>query len=102
MKMTPMNQSPNQLSNKLLTPTDVSALLSVSLHTVYYWVERNEIPFIRVGRHLRFVSDEVLNFFRRRTEDSKPSCLKGQLFATPKPELRSLKTRNANPTPALE
>jgi excisionase family DNA binding protein len=43
-------QLPNEQNDKLLTPNEVSVLLNVSLHTVYYWVERNEIPFFRVGR----------------------------------------------------
>lgn len=58
----------------LMNINQVAALLSVSPKTVYYWVNRNEIPFTRVGRHLRFNADEVIGFFRQKTDDSRLSC----------------------------
>lgn len=38
----------------LLTPAEAARLLSVSVHTLYTWAGRHQIPVQRVGRCLRF------------------------------------------------
>lgn len=68
----------NPKSNTLLTIADLSKELHVSIKTIYYWVGRLEIPFLKIGRHLRFSRDEVLQYFKQKTEDSLP-CLGSQL-----------------------
>ena len=78
----------------LVTPKDIASLLKVSAKTVYYWVRRNQIPFVRVGRHIRFSSEEVLGYFYQRTEELKPSCVRAQLLVN-KGDSRSLKIRTA-------
>lgn len=64
-----------QESAGLRTPTEIANLLQVSIKTIYYWVGRNEIPFIKVGRHLRFNIDNVIDHFRLRTRENNPYCL---------------------------
>ncbi|MFI5395316.1 MAG: helix-turn-helix domain-containing protein [Candidatus Binatia bacterium] len=39
---------------RLLKPQDAAELLGVSLHTLYTWVHRRQIPFQKVGHALRF------------------------------------------------
>lgn len=51
----------------LLTPLELSRTLKVSLHTIYYWVSRKEVPFFKVGKHLRFRLDDVLSNASWRT-----------------------------------
>ena len=63
-----------QVSSPLLSVDDIAAELNVSVKTIYYWVGRLEIPFLKIGRHLRFDRDEVLQYFKQRTEDGRP-CL---------------------------
>ena len=58
----------------LVGPKDLAAILKVSESTIYYWVQRNEIPFLKVGKHLRFNVDEVLCFFTDKTAQSKANC----------------------------
>jgi len=53
---------------------DIAKVLGVSDYTIYYWVGRNEIPFIRVGRHLRFIAEDVIRYFAAKTEERKPNC----------------------------
>ena len=60
---------------KLMTITEIAQVLSVSPKTIYYWVSRLEIPFIKVGRHLRFNMEKTLAFFAERTRDKEPACL---------------------------
>jgi excisionase family DNA binding protein len=39
---------------KLIRPQEAADLLGVSLHTLYTWVHRRQIPFQKVGHALRF------------------------------------------------
>lgn len=57
----------------LLTLEEVALYLNVSSKTVYYWVGRAEIPFIRVGRHLRFDPATVVQHFSGKTEAADPA-----------------------------
>jgi excisionase family DNA binding protein len=41
-------------SVSLLTVAEVAAQLGVSVHTVYSWVAQRRLPFLKVGRLLRF------------------------------------------------
>lgn len=79
----------------LLTIDEVSSFLKVSRKTVYYWVSRAEIPFIRVGRHLRFDRESIVQHFNERTqtEDRVLACVdaKGPLKSGPR--AWSLRTR---------
>lgn len=52
--------------NKLLTVTELSEVLNVSTGTIYYWLSRNEIPFIQIGRHKRFSLKLTLEFFAEK------------------------------------
>jgi excisionase family DNA binding protein len=70
----------------LLTIGEISDLLKVPVKTIYYWVYRNEVPYLKVGRHLRFETDKVLEFFR---EKSEPTHLSKPCF----PHALALKSR---------
>lgn len=54
-------------SRKLVSPEALAAELGVSVRTIHRWVRRNEIPFMRAGRLLRFDLDEVLAAMRNGT-----------------------------------
>lgn len=58
----------------LVSLKGLSEILNVSESTIYYWVERNEIPFLKVGKHLRFIVDDVLRFYAEKTLQSKADC----------------------------
>ena len=64
----------SQESSLLLTVEELSRELKVPVATIYFWVHRREVPFIKMGRHLRFERDAVLHFFRQRTEDRHQTC----------------------------
>lgn len=49
---------------ELLDISEMSDKLRVSKSTVYGWVHRKEIPYIKVGKHLRFDYKEVIDHFR--------------------------------------
>ncbi len=46
-----------------LTVREASAYLGVSMQTVYLWVERKQIPHLRVmGRNIRFLKSDLESF----------------------------------------
>ena len=79
----------------LRTPTEIAQHLQVPLATVYYWVHRKEIPFIKVGRHLRFEIEKVNKFFSDKTLLSQRSCLNSTLNINNQPLVSSLKTNES-------
>ena len=56
-----------------LTVRDAATYLGVSPQTVYLWVERKQIPHLRVmGRNIRFLRSDLEPFraqFRQRVEN---------------------------------
>ena len=53
-------QRPDELP---LTVRDAAIYLGVSIQTVYLWVERKQIPHLRVmGRNIRFLKSELEPF----------------------------------------
>jgi excisionase family DNA binding protein len=82
------------LSSRLLNIDELARFLGVSRKTIYYWVGRAEIPFVRVGRHLRFEPGPVLRHFALKTEgeDSAIACAKYRADLLSRTEVWSLKT----------
>jgi len=58
-----------------LTVRDAAKYLGVSPQTVYLWVERKQIPHLRVmGRNIRFLKSDLQPFrasFRQEVENGK-------------------------------
>jgi len=56
-----------------LTVREASAYLGVSIQTVYLWVERKQIPHLRVmGRNIRFLKSDLEPFraqFKQEVEN---------------------------------
>lgn len=92
-----LNESVNMAAWRLLDLHEMASLLSVSPKTLYYWVSRREVPFTKVGRHIRFNPREVLDFYHNKTLELQPCSLnelsvKGKLLLP-----RSLKIRSVKP-----
>ena len=69
-----------QEAGHLFSVEELSLLLQVSEKTIYYWVGRHEIPFLKIGRHVRFVATEVLESFKKKMDDSARPCLRGSVL----------------------
>jgi len=52
---------------KLLTARQVSDLLEVKVDTVYDWVHRKVIPYVKLGRLLRFKKTDVFHWVDSHT-----------------------------------
>jgi excisionase family DNA binding protein len=50
---------------RLFTVNDAARYLAVSVSTLYGWVYQRRIPFVKVGRALRFEKAELDNFVDR-------------------------------------
>jgi excisionase family DNA binding protein len=50
--------------NRLLTVQDAAKFLAVSTSTLYGWVWQRRIPFVKVGRALRFEIAELQKFIQ--------------------------------------
>ncbi len=53
-------QSPPEPEESFLTPKDVARRYKVTTRTVLNWVERKEVPAIRIGKVIRFRLNEVV------------------------------------------
>jgi excisionase family DNA binding protein len=57
-----------------LTVREAAKFLGVSQQTVYLWVERKQIPHLRVmGRNIRFLKSELVSFrasFKQEMENA--------------------------------
>ena len=51
---------------KLLSPQELSEVLSISIETVYAWTSQKRIPYIKMGRLVRFNADEVNKWLERQ------------------------------------
>ena len=75
-----------------LTVRDAAVYLGVSVQTVYLWVERKQIPHLRVmGRNIRFLKSDLEPFratFKRPAFNGTGSRIDGMAHAAP--ELRTV------------
>jgi len=56
-------------SDDLLTPEELCSLLKVKKHRVYEWVHLGRIPYIKVGRFLRFSRSQINAWLESNTFD---------------------------------
>jgi len=57
--------------NRLLTPEEVAEVLGVPVATLYRWRHHHDGPrSLKVGRHLRYRSEDVEEFISEKVSDS--------------------------------
>jgi len=57
--------------NGLWTPGDLADYLSVKENLIKYWVRNREIPFVRLGRQIRFVPQDVFEWIAAKGNTSR-------------------------------
>lgn len=56
----------------LLTVHELSDLFKIPAGTIYYYVSRGAIPYLKIGKHIRFEKEEVINFIKtNKFKDNK-------------------------------
>lgn len=67
------------IANRLMRVQEAAGFLSVSVSTLYGWAWRRKIPFVKIGRALRFDKGDLENFVRaNRFEARKDLATRGQ------------------------
>lgn len=61
----------SNMESKLLNVKDASRFLAVSISTLYGWVWQRRIPYIKVGRALRFDRRDLEMFIRSNRVDAR-------------------------------
>ena len=73
-------QSPVAPEELPLTVRDAAVYLGVSVQTVYLWVERKQMPHLRVmGRNIRFLKSD-LEPFRAMFKQPAGACINQRFF----------------------
>jgi excisionase family DNA binding protein len=57
----------------LLTPSQVAAVLGVKVSTVYQWTHERYIPFVKVGRLVRFNPVDIENWVQKCSNSGRSS-----------------------------
>lgn len=65
-----------QVKEKMLTVREISKLFSIHPNSIYYYISTGEIPFLKLGKHIRFEYSKVLEFMKENGE--KEQSLKRQ------------------------
>lgn len=61
------NKKLRKESKMLLTINDVSQILKISVSTLYRWVHKKEIPYIKLGGKVRFSDSELQQFIKNNS-----------------------------------
>lgn len=62
---------------EMLTAKDLEALLQISVKTIYAYVQRGLIPYIRIESNVRFSKHQVERWLEQRTFQPRPVNSKG-------------------------
>lgn len=52
---------------KLLKVEDIAELFQTSTSTIYRWVHKREIPFVKLGGKLRFSPDKIQEYIKQNS-----------------------------------
>ena len=56
---------------KLLTPEEISRVLNVRLSTIYKWTHMGSIPYIKVGKFIRFKEKDIKEWVGKKEVKNK-------------------------------
>lgn len=62
--------------DKLITPEEFACVVGIQLSTVYSWTHAKTVPFIKVGRLIRFRESEILKWLHGRSQGPDESQIK--------------------------
>jgi len=56
---------------KLLTPEEISRILNVKLSTIYKWTHMGTIPYIKMGKLIRFKEEDIMEWVGKKAVKNK-------------------------------
>lgn len=54
---------------KLLDVKQLSEILKISINTIYCWVSQKRIPYLKIGKCLRFSETDIMNWISQSNKD---------------------------------
>ncbi len=57
--------------DKLLNIDELSELIGVKVSTIYQWTHQEYVPFIKLGRFLRFRESDVMRWIDERSKPGR-------------------------------
>jgi len=54
------------LEREMISPKELSQLAGISTNTLYYWIQKRRIPYIKMGRLVRFRVSDLEKFIDER------------------------------------
>ena len=51
---------------KLLTPEELSQILHVKVSTIYQWTHMGLIPFLKIGKLIRFKEEDIKEWISKK------------------------------------
>ncbi|MDZ4723378.1 MAG: helix-turn-helix domain-containing protein [candidate division Zixibacteria bacterium] len=58
---------------KLLNPDEMAAMLGVRTSTIYQWTHRKFIPFVKIGKLIRFRQSDVKDWLDKKSSSGRPT-----------------------------
>lgn len=65
--MNSQQQSATFFDNQLWSITRLAKYLDVPIATIRDWAHKRKIPFLKVGRHIRFKSSDIDTWLKQRS-----------------------------------
>jgi len=63
-----LTRQPNAKSaRELLTARDLEAMLKIDVKTIYMYVQKGLIPYVRIQSNVRFVREEILDWIEKQS-----------------------------------
>lgn len=65
---------------QMLTARELEALLKIDVKTIYSYVQRGLIPYVKIQSNVRFVKDDILDWLdaRRHMPSPRPAARMSQ------------------------
>lgn len=56
----------NGIKRRLLSIKEMAIYTGLSIHTLYHWVNQGKIPFVKVGKNIKFDIYDIDKFIEER------------------------------------
>ena len=54
-------------ARELLTARDLEAMLKIDVKTIYMYVQKGLIPYVRIQSNVRFIREEILDWIEKQS-----------------------------------
>jgi excisionase family DNA binding protein len=59
----------NLVNKKFISPKELKETLGISLPTVYRLIESRKLPFFKIGKSLRFLREDIIDYLETHRID---------------------------------